>query len=50
MKPFTYLISKLCKYKKIKTMTIKKISKLLPTYNLMNANGEIVFEEGEGRL
>ena len=44
MKPSTYRIKEWCDYRKKKTMAVREISKLLPTHNLINSDGEIVWE------
>ena len=44
MKPCTYHIMKWCEYKKKKIMAIREISKLLPSHNLIDSDGEIVWE------
>ena len=44
MKPSTYHIKEWCEYRKKKTMAIREISKLLPSQNLINTDGEIVWE------
>ena len=44
MKPSTYHIKEWCEYRKKKTMAIREISKLLPSHNLINTDGEIVWE------
>ena len=44
MKSSTYHMKEWCEYKKKKTMAIREISKLLPTRNLINTDGDIVWE------
>ena len=44
MKPSTYHMKEWCEYRKNKTMAIREINKLLPTRNLTNTDGEIVWE------
>ena len=44
MKPCTYHIKEWCEYRKKKTMAIREISKLLPSHNLIDSDGEIVWE------
>ena len=44
MKPSTYHMKEWCEYRKKKTMAIREISKLLPSYNVTTTDGEIVWE------
>jgi hypothetical protein len=48
MKPSTYHIKEWCEYRKKKTLVFREIGKLVPAYNLIDAGGEIVWENWRG--
>jgi hypothetical protein len=44
MKHSTYHIKEWCEYRKKKTLALREIGKLVPAYNLIDAEGEIAWE------
>ena len=48
MKPSTYHIKEWCEYRKKKTLAMREIGKLVPAYNLTDADGDIVWENWRG--
>ena len=44
MKPFMYHMNEWCEYIKKKIIAIRETNKLLPSYNLINIDGEIVWK------
>ena len=48
MKPSTYHMKEWCEYRKKKTLALREIGKLVPTYNLIDADGEIAWENWRG--
>jgi hypothetical protein len=48
MKLSTYHIKEWCEYRKKKTLAIREIGKLVPAYNLTDADGDIVWDNWRG--